>query len=148
MKKALLSALGLVLVLALTTGCGLLFGGKPEAPTASRAQRGDTSATPRPANSGGGELVDWPTAQLPPGLPKYPGGTINIFDVDDDGSVLLGIRDTDESAYNAYVTTLQESGWVRTRTEDGLVELTKDGFQIGVSDLGNGQVIISVAGRQ
>ena len=132
MKKTLLMVIALVLVLALTAGCGNNSGGSQDDPGTVDEPVVETGGD---SGTGGGDVLGWPAADLPPGLPVYPGGALDYLEIDDEGMVYLVIIETDKAEFDKYFKTLEEAGWTETRREDIPlnIEMMKDNFWMGLS---------------
>ena len=110
MKKTLMIMLALVMVLALTVGCG-----KNAEPPVSEPAVADEAI----AREGADMAEGWPIADLPDGFPAYPNG--KVIDIDgeyDSEGILIEISGTDESTYDAYLTTLEKDGWQLSLVKD------------------------------
>jgi len=77
------------------------------------------SSLREPALTASGADINWPAADLPPGFPVYPGGTILIAEYDEDGDFLVYITDTDVDAYVAFKAALAAAGWELDAPSDG-----------------------------
>jgi len=67
--------------------------------------------------------MDWPTAGLPSGFPKYPNG--DIAKVDNTGNgVIMSIGNTDKATYDAYKSTLALAGWEFEDSDKGTTEVS------------------------
>ena len=76
-----------------------------------------------------GSPLAWPVAELPPGLPEYPDGTIEDISVEDRG-VFLYILNTEKGSVDSYVESLVDSGWVYDDSEPELTTLSKGGWLV------------------
>ena len=122
MRKRILSfalALLLVLALPLIVGCTA----KPPQDPGDGPNDEPNAADPTPAAPAG-----WPAADLPPGLPVYPGGVIDSTEKMDI-SFFMVIAETDKATYEAYIKTLEAAGWLL----DGEETWIKDNWMLTVS---------------
>jgi len=55
------------------------------------------------------ETDKWPAAYLPPGLPEYPGGTLEVTAAP--GNVIMNIYNTSSAELEAYMALLESDGW-------------------------------------
>lgn len=138
MKKILLIALAVILILALCAGCG----SKADNSATEQSGLGDITV-PAPGNAAGsgGEnntaadfdaMEGWPTSDLPPGFPEYPDGEV-MYNLGD-GSVYITIFDTNANTFAGYLKALVEFG-----LEDELVA-DEDGTYTGII----GDLVISL----
>jgi hypothetical protein len=139
MKKTLLIVFVLILVLALATGCGGQSAAKDDPDDKEMAIDAGGGSGPESAKT-----MEWPASDLPLGLPAYPDGVIESIDMDEFG-VIVNITETGETAYQAYLKTLEADGWKPVDWDDSgteAVELMKGSYLLVIDYFEPGDVII------
>ena len=101
MKKIIIFAIAMLLILTLAVGCGNTDKDKEGEGLGALVVGGDSTS----------KGLDWPESSFPQGFPEYPGGSIDIAEMRDDG-FYVEISETDSATYDAYKTTLASAGWV------------------------------------
>ena len=129
-RKWLVIILALVFAMTMFAGCGgkttdtdkgedvgsITIGGDGKIPAAFRE---------KDLNEG------WPSADLPPGFPKYPNGDL-YYEADDLG-VFLCVLETDRETYDGYLESLEAAGFIFDPEEDGTYCAVQKTWQLSIT---------------
>ena len=118
MKKILMIALAVALVLALCVGCANQGGTAEPEPAPAEIKTVDNTKSVEEAYKVGDMGQGWPASDLPDGFPKYPGGDA-YYEIYDDGTFIY-VLGTDRNAYDNFLKALEDFGFaVGQPDEDG-----------------------------